>query len=361
MSTSSKNLLIGSVEPYSGKSASILGIANQLQGEGIKIAYAKPLGTVINEEDSRLEEDVLFMGEVLKLSENQIGQPLLYLDKETISKKIQGEDNTDYSQSLQQYVEQFSGDLVLLEGPGNLAEGSLFHLSIGEIGELVDASILLVARYNPHLLLDSLLKAKEELGSRLSGVLINDIPEETLESSQSVVKPFLEAKGIPVLGMFPRSNLLRSISVRHITKQLDAKVLCRPDRLDLMVESLYIGAMNVNSALEYFRQGRNMAVVTGGDRTELQLAALETSTNCLILTGHSRPQKLIINRAEDLEIPILSVDLDTLTTVEIVDNAFGKVRLQEPIKVLCIKEMMRDYFDTARLLEILGLPSAVSK
>jgi hypothetical protein len=145
------------------------------------------------------------------------------------------------------------------------------------------------------------------------------------------------------------------VSVREIAQQLGAKVVCRSDRLDLMVESLSIGAMNVNSALEYFRQGRNMAVITGGGRTDLQLAALETSTNCLILTGHVPPQPLVLSRAEDLEIPILSVDLDTLTTVEIVDQTFGKVRLQESIKVECIQELMQEYFDFARLLQQLAL------
>ena len=59
-----------------------------------------------------------------------------------------------------------------------------------------------------------------------------------------------------------------------------------------------------------------MAVVTGGDRTELQMAALETSTHCLILTGRIPPKEIIIERAESLEIPVLSVDTDTLTTVE---------------------------------------------
>jgi BioD-like phosphotransacetylase family protein len=121
-----------------------------------------------------------------------------------------------------------------------------------------------------------------------------------------------------------------------------------------MVESLTIGAMNVNAALEFFRQGQNMAVVTGGDRTELQIAALETSASCLILTGNIAPNALILARAEDLEIPILSVKLDTLTTVEIVDQAFGKVRLQEQIKVDCIQEMMEKYFDINRFLEKLS-------
>jgi len=41
--------------------------------------------------------------------------------------------------------------------------------------------------------------------------------------------------------------------------------------------------MNVNAAMKYFRKRRNMAVVMG-DRGN-PLAALESSTQCLILTG----------------------------------------------------------------------------
>nr|MCU0570429.1 DRTGG domain-containing protein [Oculatellaceae cyanobacterium Prado106] len=113
-------------------------------------------------------------------------------------------------------------------------------------------------------------------------------------------------------------------------------------------------------ALEYFRKGRNMAIVTGGDRTDIQLAALETSTQCLILTGHLPPSATILSRAEDLEIPILSVDLDTLSTVEIIDNAFGQVRLHEPIKVQTICQMMTDHFDVDRLLAKLGMEPVAS-
>jgi hypothetical protein len=90
------------------------------------------------------------------------------------------------------------------------------------------------------------------------------------------------------------------------------------------------------------------------------MAALETSTQCLILTGQLPPQPFILSRAEELEIPVLSVDLDTLTTVEIIDNAFGQVRLQEPIKVQCIRQLIDEYFDIDRLMSQLGLEPAVS-
>ena len=206
----------------------------------------------------------------------------------------------------------------------------------------------------------SLLSAKKFLGDRLLGVVINDVPPGEFTTASETIKKYLEAQQIPVLGMIPQDRILNSVSVAEIAKRLHADVLCCGEHLDWMVESLSIGAMNVNSALGYFRQRENMAVVTGGDRTELQMAALETSTHCLILTGRIPPQDLIIERAESLEIPVLSVDTDTLTTVEVVDSAFGKVPLGEEIKVRQIKRLMQQNFDFDRLLKHLGLEVAQS-
>jgi uncharacterized protein len=352
---SNKCLLIGSTDAYSGKSAGIIGLISQLQKKGKKVAYGKPLGTLIRANSSELiEEDVKFIQQVCNLPDDQVKSPILFLDHSTITHRIQGKDQEDYSQKLRSQLQDLSADLILLEGPATLWEGSLFNLSTVEMAQVVDASILLVVPYSAVALVDSLLTAQRFLGDRLFGVLINQIPEDQWDDTHNIIKPFLEGQNIPVLGMLPKDRLLRSLSVREIARRLSARVLCRGDRLDLMVENLTIGAMNVNSALEYFRQRENMVVVTGGDRTELQLAALETSTQCLILTGRVAPQPLILSRAEDLEIPILAVDYDTLTTVEIIENALGKVRLQEPIKVKQIQKVMEKYFDLDRLMEKLA-------
>lgn len=264
MAKSAKYLLIGSTEAYSGKSATIIGVAHQLQEKGLDIAYGKPLGTCLSaDQPDAIEEDVRFMTQVLNLPEKKVRSPLLSLDAETIHKRLRGEDTTDYCHSLREYLQQTTGDLILLEGPGTLCEGSLFSLSLLEVAQEIDATVLLVVRYHSVLLVENLLFAKQHLGNCLAGVLINDIPADQLAIAQSTIRPFLEKHDIPVLGMTPRSELLRSVSVRELVFQLKAQVLCRADRLDLMVESLTIGAMNVNSALKYFRKRRNMAVVTG--------------------------------------------------------------------------------------------------
>lgn len=354
-----KCLLVGSTEVYGGKSATIVGIAHQLQQKGIAIGYGKPLGTYPSQDLANAsEKDVRFIAGALALSERHHKAPVFCLDELTIRKQLQSESQKDNSELLATYISDIAGDLILLEGPSTLSEGQLFDLSLNQMAAQLGAPILLVSRYHSLELLDRLLAAKIELGDRLLGVLISDIPEQDWQLVETEIEPFLKRQKIEVFGRLPGNSLLRSVSVRELAKKLGAKVLCREDRLDLMVETLTIGAMNVNSALEYFRKGKNMAVVTGGDRSELQLAALETSTNCLILTGHAPPQDFVLTRAEDLEIPILSVDLDTLTTVEIADRAFGQVRLQEAIKVDCIRELMQEHFDIDRLIGALDLQLA---
>ncbi|PSN11172.1 hypothetical protein C7271_24985, partial [filamentous cyanobacterium CCP5] len=271
------------------------------------------------------------------------------------------ESNPPSPPSLETYRNAQEEDLLIIEGPGNLYEGSLFGISLPQIADAISAPILLVTRFHPLAVADILIGAQQRLGSRLAGVIINDIPAGRLEQIETQLKPFLERQGMPVLALLPQVPLMRSISVREIASRLNAEVLCSKDRLDLMVETLTIGAMNVNSALRYFRKGTNMAVVTGGDRTDLQLAALETSTHCLVLTGHIPPSPEIVARAIDLEVPILAVDSDTLTTVETIDELFGQVQIHEPSKAACIRDLMNEHFDLRRLMQILDLkPLAAS-
>lgn len=359
MSKSTKHVLVGSAESYSGKSATILGIALQLIQQGLDIAYGKPLETYDADAQAddvdEPDDDVQFIAQVLKLDESKVRSTILSLNESVIQARMGGNNQIDYQAHLRKYLELNGSDCVLLEGPGTLAEGQLFGLSLQQAAQTLDAQTLMVARYHSALVVESILETKRQMGDRLLGVLINDVPEADREMVEQTVCPFLEKQGIPVFGVLPTNAILRSVSVGELVKQLDAEVLCCPDRMDLMVESLTIGAMNVNSALKYFRKAHNMAVVTGGDRTDLQLAALETSTHCLILTGHLPPKDTVKQRAEDLEIPVLSVDLDTLTTVEIIDQTFGQVRLHEAIKVACIKDLMVEYFDTKRFMAAVGL------
>lgn len=355
----SKNLLIGSVEAFSGKSATVLGLALQLRSQGLDIAYAKPIGTCPSEKNDNVDEDVRFISQTLDLGSDYIRPTLFVLDEDTIQQQLTTEQPIDHA-AINSVLESKGEDVLLIEGPGNLEEGSLFGLSLPDLADMTQASVLLVTRYHSALVVDKMLAAKQKLGEQLMGVVINDVPEELMEVAQTSVRDCLERHDIRVFGILPRTAIMRSVSVEALVHHLNADVLNNPERIDqMMVEEISIGAMNANSALRYFNQANNMVVVTGGDRFDIQMAALESSTQCLVLTGRLSPRQDILERANDLEVPILSVDLDTLTTVEMIEQAFDQVRLHEPIKVECIGHLMEQHFDTDRVMKTLGLSPAV--
>jgi len=232
----------------------VIGIAHQLKQKGLDIAYGKPLGTDLSASDEDIDEDVEFVAQTLNLPKEHFQSVLLPLDQNTIERRIMGMDTVDHHQLLRNFLDKQQDDLVLLEGPGTLDEGLLFDLSLPQMAEIADAAVVLVTRFHSPLVVDALLSAQRRLGERLIGVLINDVRPEDLEGIEHKIKPYLEAQNIPVLGILPRNNVLRSVSVGELVRKLNAEVLCCADRLDLMVEGLSIGAMNVNSALKYFRR-----------------------------------------------------------------------------------------------------------
>ncbi len=355
-------LLIGSVEAYSGKSATVLGLAMQLRSQGLDVAYAKPIGTCPSEDSSRstIDEDVRFISQTLELSSDRIRPTIFALDESTIQQQLSQEKSFDAAEITTALASQ-GEDVLLIEGPGNLEEGSLFGLSLPDIAQTTQASVMLVARYHSMLVVDKLLAAKKKLGDKLIGVVINDVPEDLMQVAETSVRDCLERHSIKVFGILPRTAIMRSVSVGALVDHLKAEVLNKPERIDqMMVEEISIGAMNANSALRYFNQAHNMVVVTGGDRFDIQMAALESSTQCLVLTGRLSPRKDILDRANDVEVPILSVDLDTLTTVDMIEQAFDQVRLHEPIKVACIQHLMEQHFDINRMMESLELSPAVT-
>jgi len=115
--------------------------------------------------------------------------------------------------------------------------------------------------------------------------------------------------------------------------------------------------MNVESALSYFRKVSNKAVITGGDRSDIQLAALETPTKCLILTGNQNPSETVIGKAMMARVPILVVREDTLTTVEKMESLVGKVHFRGEKKIERAKELLASHFNYSLLYSKLGLAS----
>ena len=353
MPEAAKSLLVGSVEACSGKSTVLVGLAQYFIDQGLDICFGKPVAQSFDE--SSLDQDVQVIRQALNLTEAQMKPPIALLSNPSLNEVLSQDGASLAQKAIEVYGHDACYGFGLFEGPATIDEGRLLGLSLANLSANLDAPVLLVVRYHNFEVVDTILAAQDRLGDRLLGVVLNDVPAQHHEDVQAAVVPYLERHGIPVLGLLPHRDLLSSVSVAELVRQLDAEVLCCPNRLNLMVGQLSIGAMNANSALKFFRKGSNMAVVTGGARTDIQLAALESSTHCLILTGHVLRNDIMIKRAENLEVPVLSVSLDTLSTVDMIENAFQHARFHESVKLDCIRKMVNESIDMDRISQLLGI------
>jgi uncharacterized protein len=200
-------------------------------------------------------------------------------------------------------------------------------------------------------LLDDCLAARTRLESAFCGVMINRVPKESAEFVSETAVPFLERHGIPVYGTIPDVRGLAALAVQELVDILDGEVLTKRTKLQGLVENMVVGAMTAEAALSRFRKQSNKAVITGGDRTDIQLAALETSTTCLILTGNLRPSPLVIKQAEEFGVPVLLVRQNTMETIERIERVIGKTRLGQSTKLKQFQALMEEHFNFKRLEE----------
>jgi len=228
------------------------------------------------------------------------------------------------------------------------------------VAELFAARILMVSSFHSLMEVDNILAVRDAMAGReFLGVILNTVPRSRLDLTHQLVRPFLEERGIPVLAVLPQDPVLCAVSVSELAEYLDAEILCCPDHGDDLVETMMVGAMSVDSALSYFRRQANKAVITGGDRVDIQLAALETSTTCLILSGNLRPNPLIVTRAEEQCVPILLVAGDTMSTVRRAEELFGRARFRQASKIERFESLLEAHFDFARFYQALGLEKKV--
>jgi BioD-like phosphotransacetylase family protein len=351
-------LYVTSTGTFSGKTALCVGLGLRMQRDGFEVGYMKPVSTTARRLEGRIvDEDAQFMAEALGLREPlDVISPMTLVPYQVV-RILSGEDRTDYVARLATAFDKASQgkQVLILEGGASVTEGSLVGLSATKVSQRLKASALVITKYASDLVVDDVLGAKALHGKAMLGAVINAVPRQRMRFVQEVVKPYLEKQGISVFGILPQERLLLSISVDELAECLMGEILCRPDRGEELVEYLMVGAMSVDSALTYFRRKPNKAVITGGDRPDIQLAALETSTRCLILTGNLRPSPIIMARAEEVGVPMILVKQDTLTAVEIIEQYFGKTRFHQEKKVLRFQEMMEERFDFEDLYIAMGL------
>lgn len=309
----------------SGKTAMAVGLALKFQQEGLKLAYFKPVGA--STANGKADEDALLMKELLAME-----APLDVIVPTTASPFYlsRGNRSAEMLGAIKKAYQEVSSkaDLVIIDS-------AIFPHIMGTVGldapslalELGASALYLINVKNDYSL-DQAIFFNQHIqykGVPVLGNIFTHVPRPIHAKIEGVYKPLLDNLGFRTLGIVPKVRELSSPSVAQVYELLGGELLTGEQNLDLLVEDIMVGAMTIESALGYMRRSNNKIFITGGDRADMALAALETSTSAIILTGGLYPDVKVISRAIEKGVPVLLVHYDTYNAIERLSELSGRI------------------------------------
>ena len=331
-----RSLYLGSVVEKSGKSMVTLGLAKNFQGQ---VGFFKPFKErLMREGDRVIEQAAYFMRHVLNLDKPE---ELLFPSAYDVFRAARMDEvKAAYKKA------SCDCEMMLIEGTREVTTGYLNDVSGLAIAEATGSDLVLISTPETAALdkIAMLYKLSEKYKIKVKGVILN-------KTDDLSVANFLESKGIKVLGCVPHIPEMTYFTVKEVAEALSANVLVGEGHMDRVVEGVFIGAMTMETALKYMRRHRRKAIITGGDRSDIQLAALSTDTSCLILTGGMYPANQVVSKAYEKGIPILVTRYDTLATSEMVEHLIARIEPQDAEKVRLVEKAVADNVDLDKVFE----------
>jgi len=357
-------LYICSDDRRAGKTALTLALGRRLARDGLAIGYWKPLRPA-----GSGDEDAAFARQVLRLAEDVAALAPVALTPagEAADQVADG----DVAGELRRQVRDSFAvvaqgkDVLLVEGGEDLAVGAaqglgpaaLLDLMAGQSGDPAAVKALYLARYRGGDLAGRAIAAQRAVGGAFAGALINAVPAAHDWYVAERARPVLAAQGIAVFGALPQDFALATATVRELAAYLAAGVLVGGDQpaMDEPFESIMFGSMSAEDAQRYFSRKQHKLVVARGDRPDVHLAALGTSTRCLLLTGGYPSYPFVLDKAEDLGVPVLSVPADVHATIERLDELLDWARARSMAKIRRFEGLLAGHVDWPALHQALGL------
>ena len=351
-------LYIGSTTGFSGKNLITLALGKKFQEEGIKTGFMKPVGAIPKEIAGKMvDEDAYKTAQFLGLSADPTKLTPVLVSQDFKMKAYSGECLL-YRDDIKKAYEELGKDkdLMLVGGSGSfLFSGKYCQLDGFNISRLLGSKVIIIDRYHRELNYDYLIAAQEVLGDDLLGVILNDVPDYFMQETQDFVVPMLENRQVKVLGIIPHDDVLKAITIGDLAGQLGGRIISMHAKSDQIVQNFLIGTMQIENFMTHFHKNKNVAVIVGGDRSDLQLVALEGSCPCLILTGNIYPNDIILTRSEVLGTPIIVAREDTFTVAQKMENILNRTKLRENVKIEKGCSLVNENIDYGYLFNKLGL------
>lgn len=314
----------------SGKTSVAAGIGKQLTARGKKVGFFKPILSA----EQKAGEDAALMKDIFGLDEpTELISPS-FADERALS-----------SNAKSAFDKVSEGkDVVLIEGMSG--KGNLTR----DLASTLDAFVVPVEAYSADM--SGMGSRNGDTGKRLIGIVVNRIPRSRLAREKARLSE-IDKSGVNLLGAVPDDRLMLSLTVAELIHELNGEIISDGDTSPL-VENVMLGAMTPDPGATYYGRKDNKAVVLKSSRPDMQLAALSTSTKCVVLSGEAAPAQTVLAQAEKNKVPLVSVKADVNTVVTVLEQALRKSRFNRA-KASRASEIVGQHLDLGRLYKELGL------
>lgn len=327
-------LYVTSLEKSAGKTAICAGLGRHLLNSGKKVGFFKP--TVAD----TIDGDASFLKDILALEESESLLCPVISDgkiKEAYDKISRGK------------------DVVIIEGTWRQKPGGKPVEASYEIVKALDARVIIVEGYSKESPEEKLVSTCRDFGEYLLGVVLNKVPRKRLEHVRGEMLNLFSKAGLGVLGVLPEDRVLSVPTVGELAGHIQGEILNCAEQSVELVENFMLGAMTVDTGPEYYVRKANKAVIVRGERPDMQMAALETSTKCLVLAGNIAPIPNVLRRAEEKRVPIILARDNSGVIVNKIEDALDKTKFNEGKKLPRLMAIMEQYFDFRAVYKGLGL------
>ena len=347
-----KALYLSSLRERAGKSFISLGFIQKLKKEGKKFVYFKPIGVPKGAFSNKADPDVSFILSTVYKPQHpyQLISPVsipdaYYIDLVDASKR------EEYMQQIKKAYEEITKDVDYIIIEGNPCVRKFVRVGIDDVSiaqMLGITDLIYVSTDSSDHCIDDFFFTKNYFDYRkmnILGILFNKIEFDYIERIKELTDEHISRYNIPILGIIETSLELFSPRVSEVKEQIGGELIneAASSGLNNLVETYLIGAMNAQAALKYLRQVKKAAFITGGDRADLAVAALDQDVSCLILTGFMQPDLRVITAANEKNIPIILSPSDTYTTMRNLERLRPGIQKDELDKVLKIIEKAIDW------------------
>lgn len=234
-------IFVAATKQHVGKTTTSLALMSGLQKRYPKVGFIKPVGqqhvkvySPALREEIRVDKDICLLKEQFQLDHIDYRHMSPVIIPRGYTKKfIDGE--ITYESQMKLIRDSFdevsnASDVVLCEGTGHCAVGSIVNVNNAKVASMLGASMLLIANGGLGSAFDELELNRvlcEKHNVPVLGVIINKVlPDKYDQTKYYMSKALQDAWGIPLLGCIPDRPFLGCPALADLEKLFDTELVC---------------------------------------------------------------------------------------------------------------------------------------